>query len=91
MANKPPTIQEFFRRFPDDDACLDHLMEVRYGKRFECPSCGKQTKYHRIRKRRAYECQFYGHHIYPAVGTPFHRSRTPLHSYTLDSQIKCNT
>ena len=23
------TVSEFFRRFPDDDACLAHLMEVR--------------------------------------------------------------
>ena len=25
------TVQEFFQRFPDDDTCLEHVMEVRYG------------------------------------------------------------
>ena len=27
------TVGEFFARFPDDDACLVHIMEVRYGLR----------------------------------------------------------
>ena len=28
---KPPTAKEFDKRFPDDDACLEHMMRVRYG------------------------------------------------------------
>lgn len=91
MATKPPTIKAFFERFPDDDACLDHLMEIRYGKQFECPSCKRPSKYHRIRKRRAYECQYCGHHIYPAVGTPFHRSRTPLQLWFYVMFLFCMT
>ena len=30
------TVGEFFARFPDDDACLNHIMEVRYGLRHTC-------------------------------------------------------
>jgi transposase len=30
------TVGEFFARFPDDDACLSHIMEVRYGLRHIC-------------------------------------------------------
>ena len=33
------TVQDFFKRFPDDDACLDHLMAVRYGETLECQRC----------------------------------------------------
>lgn len=72
------TIQDFFKRFPDNDTCLDHLMKVKYGDAMDCPKCGKRGKFHRIRKIPAYECAWCGHHIHPMKGTPFERSRTPL-------------
>jgi transposase-like protein len=75
------TITEFFRRFPDDDACLDHLMRVRYGETLDCPKCGKHSKFHRLRKEPAYSCQWCGHHIHPMQGTPFERTRTPLQKW----------
>jgi hypothetical protein len=88
---KPTTVKEFFRKFPDDDACLDHLMRVRYGERFNCPKCGKETGAHRIRKRPAYECAFCGHHIYPMAGTPFARTRTPLQLWFFAMFLFCAT
>ena len=75
------TITEFFRRFPDDDACLDHLMQVRYGKTLECPKCGKEGRFARLKKLPAYSCPWCGHHIHPMQGTPFERSRTPLQKW----------
>jgi transposase-like protein len=75
------TITEFFHRFPDDDACLDHLMKVRYGETLDCPKCGKHGKFHRLRKEPAYSCQWCGHHIHPMQGTPFERTRTPLQKW----------
>lgn len=81
MAAKTFTIQDFFRRFPTDEACFDHLMAVRYGSEGDCPKCGKHTKWHRIRKEPAFECQWCGHHIHPMAGTPFARTRTPLQKW----------
>jgi transposase len=82
MSNpKPLSIQEFFRRFPDDDACLDHLLEVRYGREGECPKCGKHTRWSRVRKEMAYACQWCGWHVHPMAGTPFERTRTPLQKW----------
>lgn len=75
---KKLTILEFFKRYPDEDTCLDHVMEVRYGKHSECPKCGKETTFYRITKRPAYACEFCGHHVYPMAGTPFENTRTPL-------------
>lgn len=75
------TIQDFFRRFPDDDACLEHLMEVRYGKEGDCPKCQRHIKFHRLRKEPAFVCQWCGHHIHPMAGTPFERTRTPLQKW----------
>ncbi|MBV7259284.1 IS1595 family transposase [Erythrobacter crassostreae] len=75
---KPQTIAQFFARFPDDETCLNHIFEVRFGQGFECPSCERDSKWFRIKAERAYSCQWCGHHLHPTVGTPFERTRTPL-------------
>jgi transposase len=73
------TFKQFKAEYPDDDACLAKVLEMRYGgNQFTCPGCGVYSKFHKIAKRRAYACQDCGHHIYPCVGTPFEKSRTPL-------------
>ncbi len=76
-----PTIQDFFKQFPDDDACLDYLMAKRHGKALDCPKCGKHGKFHRVRRHPAYECAWCGYEIFPMVGTIFHRSHTPLQKW----------
>ena len=73
------TLKQFQAEYPTDAACLDTIMEIQYGgKSLVCPACGADTTFHRIAKRRAYACKDCGHHIYPCVGTPFEKSRTPL-------------
>lgn len=78
MSKKPQTIAQFFRQFPDDESCLNHLFEIRFGQGFECPSCERASKWFRIKAERAYSCQWCGHHLHPTVGTPFEQTRTPL-------------
>lgn len=75
---KPQTIAQFFARFPDDETCLNHLFEVRFGQGHKCPSCGRESNWYRIKAERAYSCQWCGHHLHPTVGTPFEKTRTPL-------------
>jgi transposase-like protein len=75
------TVQEFFKRFPTDDACLEHLMEVRYGKNLKCPSCDKKGNFYKIKNMPAYSCQWCGNHIHPMAGTPFTDSHTPLQKW----------
>lgn len=78
---KCKTVKEFFKLFPSDEVCLDHIMQTTYGKQSECPKCKKKTKFHRVSSQRAYVCQWCGQHVYPCVGTPFHNSRTSLQSW----------
>ncbi len=73
------TITNFFDRFPNDDACLEHLWEVRFGSP-TCPKCSKEGRFHRVKKRPVYECQC-GHQISPMMGTPFAKSRTSLRKW----------
>jgi transposase len=72
------TVREFFERFPDDDACLTHIMEVRYGQRHVCGACGVEGTFHKLTNRPAFSCSSCGDHVYPCAGTIFQDSRTPL-------------
>lgn len=78
MAQKPLTTTQFFRQFPDDETCLNHLFAVRFGQGLTCPSCERPSNWYRIKAERAYSCQWCGHHLHPTVGTPFQQTRTPL-------------
>ena len=75
------TVLDFYKRFPDDDTCLDHLMKLRHGNPSDCPKCERNAKFYKLTKEPAYSCEWCGHHIHPMVGTPFERSRTPLQKW----------
>lgn len=72
------TINEFRKRFPDDDSCLAEVMQLRYSSVKICPECQKDTKFHRVRNRKCYECQWCGLQVYPTKGTIFEKTTTPL-------------
>jgi transposase-like protein len=72
------TYTRFMELFPSHDACLEYLRERFYPDDSECPGCGRLTKYHRIKSRAAYSCQWCGHQVYPTAGTIFHKSTTNL-------------
>lgn len=76
------TVRQFFKRFPDDQACLTHIMEVRFGLRHDCRKCGVvDATFHKISDRRAYACSQCGDHVYPCAGTIFQDGRTSLQSW----------
>jgi len=79
--SKAPTLREFLAQFPTEESCLDHLFQVRYGKDFNCPKCSRPAKYSRVKSRRAYQCNWCAHQVYPTAGTPFDRTRTPLRDW----------
>lgn len=72
------TMREFFAEFTDDETCLQHLFNVRFGQNYVCPKCNREAKWYRIKAERAFSCQWCGHHIHPTVDTPFEDTRTPL-------------
>lgn len=76
------TFYEFQEQFPDDDACLEHIMTARFGgTEIECPKCKRHGKFYKMTRERAYVCQHCKHQLHPTVGTIMERSRTPLHKW----------
>jgi transposase len=75
------TIKDFERQFPDDDACLDFLKNIRWPRGIYCEKCQKITTHYRISTRKVYSCEFCASHVSPTAGTIFHKSDTPLKSW----------
>ena len=82
MASEKYTFKQFQSEYSDDGACLHKIMVMTYGgTQIRCPGCDRQSRFTRIEKRRAFACQYCGHHIYPCAGTVFEKSRTPLNKW----------
>lgn len=75
---KQTNVRQFFKEFPTDEACLEHLFNVRFGQGHSCPKCEREAKWYKLKSEQAYSCQWCGHHIHPMVGSIFEKSRTPL-------------
>ena len=78
MCNPKFTIQDFNKRYPNDDVCLDEIFTELYDDRERCSKCRKPFKYYRVTGRKCYACAWCGHHLFPLVGTIFEGSPTSL-------------
>lgn len=68
------TIRDFTLDFPNDDACLDKIMKLRYK---SCPCCN-HTEFKRVKDRKCYQCLSCYQQVYPCAGTPLNKTTTPL-------------
>ena len=75
---KQTNVRQFFAQFPNDEACLEHLFNFRFGQGHLFPKCDREAKWYRLTNEQAFSCQWCGHHIHPMVGSIFEKSGTPL-------------
>ncbi|MDQ3954611.1 MAG: IS1595 family transposase [Actinomycetota bacterium] len=72
---------------------MDYLRDKFYPEGSECPKCGKASKFHPVKGRSAYACQYCRGQVYPTAGTIFHKSCTSLQlwfwSVYLMSSTRC--
>ena len=73
----PRTLAEFYRRFPDDEACLHYLVETRWPDGFRCPGCGSDSA-RLLTTRRLWQCRACRRQTSATAGTVLHRTRLPL-------------
>lgn len=73
----PRTLPEFYRRFPDDAACLRYLVETRWPDGFRCPRCGSDSA-RLLDGRRVWQCRSCRKQTSATAGTVLHRSKLPL-------------
>jgi transposase len=72
-----PSILQFSKLYPDNDACLAKLFNDRYPNA-KCPACERVGMYSKVRGRARYTCACGQHHIFPKEGTIFEHSSTDL-------------
>ncbi len=75
------TLKNIEQEFPDDNECLEWIKNHRWPSGIYCDKCQKVTKYHRVKNRTCYECDYCGTQVYPTAGTIFHKSATPLKTW----------
>ena len=74
------TLLDFQARFPDEKACWEYLVKMRWPDGVMCPSCNSK-KMDLIKTRKVFECRGCRRQVYAMAGTIFHKSRVPLQKW----------
>lgn len=73
------TITQFRKDYPNEEACLEKLFQLRYASLGACPGCGiVNPNFQKVENRRCYQCMDCYQQFYPTAGTVFEKTRTPL-------------
>lgn len=78
----PTDLPTFMRCFSNEDACRDHLFELKWPDGFRCRACGGARCY-RLGTRLTYECSACGCQHALLAGTIFEQTKTPLTTWFL--------
>ena len=78
MTDFPRSLPAFERRFPDEAACAEWLLEHRWGSGFACPGCGHDRFWRLGRKVLTLQCRACRRETSVTAGTVMHRSHLPL-------------
>lgn len=68
---------DFYERFPNEQACWDYFLSLKWPNGFVCPSC-LATRGCFKPSRKIFECYDCKHHASLTSGTIFHKTRVPL-------------
>jgi hypothetical protein len=83
MTDFPGSLPEFERRFPDEAACAEWLLERRWAGGFVCPACGHDGHWRLGRKVLTLQCRACRRETSVTAGTVMHRSHLPLRVWFL--------
>jgi transposase len=91
------SLVEFMATYPDDEACLTYLWNVRYNlgdDTAHCQRCEEIRPFKRYtakQQRQDWTCTACGLHVHPTAGTIFHKSSTSLHLWFYAMYIMAST
>lgn len=71
------TLKRFQEKFHSEDACREHLFQIRWTNGFCCPKC-EHNAFYFIESRKLYQCTSCKHQTSVTAGTIMHKSHTPL-------------
>jgi transposase-like protein len=68
---------DFQKQFPDEEACYNYLVKVKWPNGYTCPKCS-HNQYYKVKRRKLFQCKQCGHQASVTAGTVFHKLRHPL-------------
>ncbi|MEM8940168.1 MAG: IS1595 family transposase, partial [Bacteroidota bacterium] len=71
------TLFQFQQQFPDDQACYDHLAQLKWPDGFVCEKC-EHTHYCQGKLGRTRQCTQCGYQATPTSNTLFHKVKFPI-------------
>jgi hypothetical protein len=71
------SLLDFQKEFSAEEACVQHLREIRWPEGFQCPRCGHRDAWF-VSTRNILDCKSCRAKISLTAGTIFHKTRTPL-------------
>src|SRR5689334_2651472 len=87
MTDLPGSLPAFERRFPDEAACAEWLLEQRWGRGFACPGCGHDGYWRLGREVLPPQCKACRRETSATAGTVMHRSHLPLRTWFLAARL----
>src|SRR3990167_8543248 len=67
----------FLRKYKNDDACLAHIVSIKFPNGIYCVLCKTIAKFYKVKGRPVYQCSC-GYQVSPLAGTIFEKTTTPL-------------
>ena len=83
MNNPSSGIISFIRRYPDEQACIKAIADLRWKDGFSCSKCGAAKAHHLKSRPRIFECATCNYQHSVTAGTVFHKTRTDLTKWFL--------
>lgn len=74
---KKRSLLEFQKMFSNEEACIEHLKEMRWQNGFICPNCNHNEAWY-ISTRKIFDCKKCRAKTSVTAGTIFHKTRTPF-------------
>lgn len=71
------TLKKFQEKFYSEQACREHLFQIRWPNGFCCPKCQHQTFYF-LETRKLYQCTGCKHQVSVTAGTVMHKTHSKL-------------
>jgi hypothetical protein len=84
------TISEFYRKFPDDQSCRDHLRQSRESSGISCKKCCCQTHYW-LKAKEQWQCKKCTFRTTLRSGTMFESSKLAIKLWYEALYLVCNT
>ena len=78
MTGHSSSFWDLLGRYPDEQACIEHLFALRGGNEASCPRCGQETSWRQVRGTPTYVARCCQKPVSTKTGTLFERSKFPL-------------